>query len=200
VVCECNSPKLFAVFDVDGCLVNTEQHVRRAYLEAGVIMPPGAWGQPWTDWLPAAASAVGKPVQEVRQTKSRIYQRLLETEPVELLPPWVVWRRMRNLGITTKLLTGAGLPALRQLLRHTSGTMSDVLGWELTTDRRAAVLNSLPRPTRIVLYVDDLDLVASGLRPQVNLVKYSGQTEEELWTEIVSLWTPSSLLPAEARG
>jgi hypothetical protein len=190
VDCECNSPKLFAVFDLDGCLVNTRDLVERAYREAGVLMPPEAWGLPWSDWLPAAVGTPGAPVQAVRRAKSRIYLELLRTESVELLPPWEVLADIKaDVHADYRILSGAGEQAVCALLPHIGSDMSHVLGWELTRERKATVLNSLPRPDRKVVYIDDHADVAPLLRKEVQLVQYVNQTSAELMEEV---WTLSS--------
>ena len=38
------------VWDLDGTLLDSRDAVRRAYLEAGVVMPDDAWGKPWQVW------------------------------------------------------------------------------------------------------------------------------------------------------
>jgi hypothetical protein len=194
VDCECSSTKLFVVFDLDGCLVRTRDLVEQAYREAGVIMPLEAWGLPWTDWLPHAVLAPGRLVEDVRREKSRIYLELLRTESVELLPPWEVMcsvRARKELGeaYDYRIISGAGLPAVQALLKHIGSDMSHVLGWEMTVERKAEVLNSLPRPDRRVVYVDDHATVAPLLRKDVFLVQYTDQTTEELMEEV---WIRSS--------
>lgn len=188
--CTCSSPTLFVVFDLDGCLVNTRDLVERAYLEAGVVMPPEAWGLPWSAWLPHAVGAPGEPVRAVRRAKSKIYLELLQTESVELLPPWEVMVDAKvGSDADYRIISGAGEDAVQALLRHIDSDMSHVLGWELTLERKAEVLNSLPRPGRRVVYVDDHADVRPLLRKDVFLVQYTDQTTEELMEEV---WTQSS--------
>lgn len=176
--------------------MDTRRLVEQAYAQVGVTMPPGAWGQPWKAWLPAALDGGQGPVEAVRRRKARVYQQLLRNDAPTLLPPWEVLRTCGTLGVETRLLTGASLAAVRELVRHIGVDLSSVLAWELTAEARAILLNSLPRERRRVVYIDDLpDAVTPLLRPEIHVIRYTGQTAAELWEQID--WTPSSLPRAE---
>jgi FMN phosphatase YigB (HAD superfamily) len=198
VGCECNSQTLFVVFDLDGCLVDTRDLVEQAYYAAGVTMPPEAWGQPWQAWLPTALSGTGGLVEAVRRAKSANYLRLLKESAPGLLPPWEAFMSYRaSEHSDVRIMSGAGLPAVEALLRHIGGKMEHVLGWEMTVEKKAEVLNSLPKPNRQVVYIDDHDDVRPLLRRNVIMVQYTDQTPEQLMEEV---WTLSSLPQDATRG
>lgn len=80
------------LFDMDETLVRTRPLVERAYREAGVEMPPHAWGKPAAEWLVDLCGGDVELAAKTHAEKNKIYMKLLERTPPAELPAAQVLR------------------------------------------------------------------------------------------------------------
>ena len=158
-------------FDLDGCLIDSEDLIRAAYRDAGVEPPPGFMTLGHHRWIPGDAAWRAR----VHARKDTAYLCRLAAAPMTVLPPWAAAERLHAAGVRTALLTGAPagtLAVLRAVVRSWPFTASeDGAG----PGEKTAWLAGLA-PSGV--YVDDQQYVTvpAGWR----FVHYTGQDAAEL--------------------
>lgn len=157
------------VFDLDGTLWDTRPLVQEAYQLAGVQMPPGAWGAPWTSWC--------NPLAHTK--KVHIYHKLLRSrgEPPRL-PPLEFAHELPIEAV--HVLTSASHETTRYLIdMYLPGV--HLLGWSQTAPQKVASLFVLTRREKDVVYIDDDpngEYIAEAA--DVRFVRYDKQDLQQL--------------------
>lgn len=160
------------VFDLDGCLIDSEEMIRQSYREAGAEPPANFLSLGHHDWIEEDREAV-------HARKNAAYLRGLRTG-VPLLPPWHTAEMLAEQGHDVALLTGAPDGTVSVLEWYAPS-----LAWPFTEacsvpgpTAKAAWLAARPHG----VYIDDQRHVAvpGGWR----FVHYTGQNASELYAEV----------------
>jgi hypothetical protein len=158
------------VYDLDGVLIDSRAAVEGAYLEVGVIMPDGAWGKPWHEWLP---QLLGSHVEAriVHKRKTDIYPGMIQLLGHELpLAHEARMRMARNEHVY--VLTGASMRCMKAALRVCELQHATILGFGCEIATKVAALDQLSQHHAHGVYYDD----------------QPGVTVPDGWEHI--LWTP----------
>lgn len=133
-------PRCAFVFDLDGVVIDSRCAVEEAYKMAGVTMPDGVWGKPWTEWCD----------EEVHNRKNSAYPAALEKygRPGPLF--WVVEKLAGN----AMILTGASMSAL-YIVRRVFNIDFKVIGCESTSQQKVDILKTLSKKQQVVYFDDD---------------------------------------------
>lgn len=167
------------VFDLDGCLLDTEELIRAAYRDAGHDPPPGFMALGHHDWIPGDNAYRAR----VHAAKNAAYLNLLAGCPsiaALLLPPWVAAVVLRSEGLPVAVMTGAPAGTIDVIRRRV--IRRGVLSWPFTAAAdgldpaaKTVWLAALGRAGTLVddqLYVT----VPAGWR----VIRYTAQTALEL--------------------
>jgi phosphoglycolate phosphatase-like HAD superfamily hydrolase len=151
------------VFDLDGCLIDSENMIRRAYREAGVRAPADFLSLGHHDWIAPGDR------ERVHARKNAAYLRLLAAGPVRWLPAYTAAQYLSCQGNTLALLTGAPEEAVRYLSEHGHSWPFTVSCAGVTPQAKSEWLASHGAG----VYVDDQDYVA--IPAKWRFVHYTGQ-------------------------
>ena len=160
------------VFDLDGCLIDSEELIRQAYADAGATAPADFLSLGHHDWLED---------EGVHARKNTAYLRRLAGDPLVFTPAWQVAGRLRGEGHRVALLTGAPAGTISTLRNR-------VTSWPFAMAREA--LSPAGKTAWLAgtlsdgVYVDDQRYVTlpGGWR----LVHYTGQDTRDLYREVVT--------------
>jgi hypothetical protein len=158
-----------AVFDLDGCLIDSEPLIRAAYCEAGHEPPPGFLAFGHHDWIPRRER------RRVHAAKDAAYLALLHEMPVTYLPPWRAAELAADAGQQTAVITGAPRGTLAALGFYAPSWPFTVGTDGLSSYRKERWLAAAGRRG---WYVDDQEYVR--MPPGWRLIRYTGQTAPEL--------------------
>lgn len=170
------------VFDVDGTLVDTHDHVVEAYRRAGVDMPEDAWHRTWEAWLPAL---VGGEAKMIHARKNREYRYLLDEKPLRILPAGEIIKSGALHGKSIYAMSSGSEQAIRAALLN-ADIHVPLLGTALDAAEKNWMMGCI---AQCGVYVDDIafPLTAKGWCT----IRYTNQTvqelTEELWTRLSSL-------------
>lgn len=127
------------IFDLDGTLVDTRTAVVEAYREAGIELPEGAWGKPWTNWLKD---------KRIHDEKARLYPEMLRQHAEEL--PLYRYAHQHSCPV----ITGASREAVRAI-QKLFGSLHVVVTCA-THERKVKELQRyLENAEDYIVYVDD---------------------------------------------
>lgn len=102
-------------FDLDGTLFDTRKAVEEAYLQIGLVMPVGAYGKSWREWLPQLFADDLEQATYWHDQKNKKYLSLVSTM-VKPLPLYSLFATLvRCGGAEVILLTGASYEAVHVL-------------------------------------------------------------------------------------
>jgi phosphoglycolate phosphatase-like HAD superfamily hydrolase len=176
------------VFDLDGCLIDTEGLIRQSYRDAGVEPPDNILAHEGTNWLANRYADQSEYVACLAH-KNQAYLRHLANDPLWILPPYDVAVRLWQGRHDVSLLSGAPVGAINILQNRRLSPC-----WPFHTLTRAGVrtpdkMKILTTFTRGGVYVDDqarLVDVPDGWE----FIHYRGQTADELYEELrkVKTW------------
>lgn len=159
------------VFDLDGCLIDSEEMIRESYREAGAEAPADFLSFGHHDWI-------GGDRDDVHARKNAAYLRRLRAGKFRLLPAWGTAGMLKKDGHTVALLTGAPRGVIMAL-------MLQMTGWPFTETCSGAT----PAVKEVWLadrsggvYVDDQEHVTmpDGWR----FVHYTGQDADQLYEQV----------------
>jgi FMN phosphatase YigB (HAD superfamily) len=179
-------------FDLDGTVFDTRHHVEAAYASVGVMMPAGAWGRTWEEWLIPQCDGDRLLASQLHAKKVQVYDQLLQDQPPELTAAGELLLLMstkeRVLGadFETSVMTGASRGAMNRLLAQ-AGIVTRSLA-HLTVEQKTERLRLLSHGRCRVTYVDD-DVVALAVMRQklpanVRLIHFHGQDALALRKEV----------------
>lgn len=186
------------VFDMDGCLFDTQELIREAYKRAGVTPPPDFWGKTAREWVPYLPENQGNQSWKYTTKNKNIHYRMLVQERgINTLPAGLaarrLWDRVKSDGYDPSkrvfVLTGASRIAV-EIVQNATKFPYPVLGLGCSKKDKVEKLLTLPPGT---IYVDD----NRDLGPEIAQESYctwidpTGKTENELYNEILAkedLW------------
>lgn len=162
------------VFDLDGCLIDTEELIREAYREAGAEPPPGFFSLGHHDWIPEENRYA------VHVRKNMTYLRRLRDGDYRLLPAWdtAVMLQESGAGEPVGILSGAPRSAVEALRASCPGWPFDFARCAYLPDEKAGWLSGVAGG----VYVDDQRYVK--VPPAWRFVHYTGQSAVDLYAEI----------------
>jgi hypothetical protein len=161
-------------FDLDGCLINSEQLIRDSYLDAGVSPPGGFLALGHHDWIPAQDR------EAVHARKNAAYLRRLAAGPVLFLSPWRVAETL-SASSRVALLTSAP-PGTVAVLREKCKPWPFTSAHDgMTTGAKQQWLAEQPSGG---VYVDDQRLVT--VPEGWKLVRYTRQSAWELYKQVTA--------------
>jgi len=161
------------VFDLDGCLIDSEKLIRQSYRDAGADAPGDFLTLGHHEWIVHADR------EAIHRRKNAAYLRRLATGPLALLPPWRVAEMLNEAGHVVALLTNAPEGVIRVLAEHAPS-------WPFMTT--CAAVSPAGKTAWLAcrgktgVYVDDQEYVKmpGGWR----FVHYKGQDASELYQQI----------------
>ena len=158
-------------FDLDGCLIDSEDLIRQAYRDAGAEPPAGFLALGHHAWIEGDR-------ETVHARKDAAYLRRIATDPLTFLPPWQAALSLREAGQVTALITGAPDGTVVRLWARKVPWPFTVFCDGLTPAGKTAWLASAGRG----VYVDDQQYVTmpDGWR----FVHYTGQDISELCRQV----------------
>lgn len=159
------------VFDLDGCLIDSEEIIRQSYKDAGAEAPADFLSLGHHGWITENR-------ERVHAAKDTAYVLRLTQEFPPLLPPWHTAAELRLAGHKVGMLTGAPPGTLWALMRNAVSWPFASALCALTPELKTSWM-SRQQPG---VYVDDQTYVKvpSGWR----FVHYTGQSAEELYEEV----------------
>lgn len=169
------------VFDLDGCVLDTEPLIRAAYRDAGHDPPAGFMSLGHHDWIPGDPATRAR----VHAAKNAAYLDRLTGCPslaALLLPPWVAACVLHREGHPVAVMTGAPAGTIDIVRRRAPWwpftAAADGLDPAAKTDWLAALGRMGRRRRRVGTLVDDqlYVTVPAGWR----VVRYTGQTALDL--------------------
>jgi phosphoglycolate phosphatase-like HAD superfamily hydrolase len=181
---------MIVVFDVDGVLIDTREPVREAYAKCGIIMPPQAFTQSWTEWLPELAGGLPQATR-IHNHKSNIYISILTELPPKVLSPGRMFREYCGAGIDMHAITSGSEKSVSHALEQVGLGFVPVLGYELSGSEKNEIFSR--KFSKSGVYVDDnkdFKLTARGWR----FVNFSGQPYHSL---IEDIWTAARRVELE---
>jgi phosphoglycolate phosphatase-like HAD superfamily hydrolase len=157
-------------FDLDGCLIDSEELIRQSYLDAGAEPPAGFLALGHHDWIAGDREAV-------HARKDAAYLRRLAADPLTLLA-WRTAEMLQKAGRAVVLLTGAPEGTIQVLAKRMES-------WPFM-----AALAALSPAGKAVwlagagggVYVDDQSYVR--LPESWRFVQYAGQDACELYRQV----------------
>jgi hypothetical protein len=173
---------MLVVFDVDGCLIDSEELIAKAYRWAHVVPPDHILEYEGINWL----GERGYTTQETAAAKFRkntYYLHLLSRDDVPTLPPYVVAQRLRNEEHLCHAYTGAPRGTISTLRSRLPRWPFRFALDDVTTPERMAMLRTKYDVTGV--YIDDQKRLVD-LPPGWRFVHYTGQDANELYREITS--------------
>ena len=159
-------------FDLDGCLIDSENLIRQAYRDAGAEPPPGFLALGHHDWITGDRAAV-------HARKDAAYLQRLAAEPFAPLPPWRAAEQLYDAGHVVGLLTSAPAGTVRVLMRRMVSWPFTIACDALTPADKSAWLASAADTG---VYVDDQQYVIPP--PRWRFVHYTGQDAGELARQV----------------
>ncbi len=158
------------VFDLDGCLIDSQEMIREAYREAGAEPPGNFLSLGHHDWITADRQAV--------HARKNAYLRRLAAGPLAVLPPWRTAEMLQRDGNDIGLLTAAPGGVLSALSVRAPS-------WPFTIG--CCVVNPAAKTGWLAhhasgVYVDDQQHVT--MPPGWRFVHYTGQSAAELYNEV----------------
>jgi hypothetical protein len=160
------------VFDLDGCLIDSEELIRESYREAGAEPPADFFTLGHHGWITDDREGL-------HDRKNAAYLRRLRFPGANLLPPWGVAERLYSEGHVTAILTGAPTGTISLLPWHTSSWPFTVTLDGYSPAAKTAWMAAGTGGT----YVDDQRYVTvpAGWR----FVHYAGQGAAELYDQVI---------------
>lgn len=141
----------YVVFDVDGCVADTEAAVREAYWRAGVTMPDSAWGKRASDWLLEEVFGDEALYRRTRDTKQAAYRELIAKGWVKPLPAAQVAHDLHDDGMKVRFITSGTEEVAREVLKTVGHDPELLIGGGLDGHGKVGMLRSLGSG----VYVDD---------------------------------------------
>jgi hypothetical protein len=157
------------VFDIDGVLADTKDLVHEAYRRCGVTVPPGAWGKPWTDWLPDMCKTYEN-AQKIHDMKTAMYLEMLDRvkplpmcdvakELVEVAPHYVLFITSARKTTAQGILEHLGLP-VGHLLGAEFNTYEKMMHLKITSSAGVYVDDNLEAGAQVVAPLENWTLIA----------------------------------------
>ena len=178
------------VFDLDDTLYHTSDAVKRAYRQAGVVMPDGAQGRPWHEWLPTYLECSVQDAQFVHQRKNDIYVDMIVSSEIEMTSAYSIFTRESDATV----ITGASRPAALALLAQNDHESRLALSEASWRDKSYYLFSS---SLENAIYIDDNDQLGRRIVREANslrgrhiefepfkFIHYVGQSTEELREQI----------------
>jgi phosphoglycolate phosphatase-like HAD superfamily hydrolase len=161
------------IFDLDGCLINSEPVIRAAYRDAGVEPPEDFMSRTGHDeWL------TGPDREKVHSVKNASYLSRLATGGLNLLPPFRVAMMFKEIGREVAILTGAPEGTV-DVVKANAPYWPFKFAWDnCHPTRKGQFLAEYPSGT----YIDDqrhVDIPAGW-----KFVHYTGQSAYALYDEV----------------
>lgn len=151
-------------FDLDGCLIDSEELIRQSYKDVGVELPDGFMSRPSGQWAD----------DDLRARKDAAYLHRLATDPLWPLPPWWAAEVLHEAGEVVGLITSAPDGAVQVVAKRALSWPFTVTCAGLTPTQKAVWLND----TGPGVYVDDQEHVV--VPPSWRFIHYTGQDADEL--------------------
>lgn len=173
---------MIVLFDLDGVLFDTEQLVRDAYREVGVVPPANLFACEGDTWL---TEQVGPRADGIREEKNDVLQerlsRDLELHTKLRLPPLATAAYLRTEGHTTGVLTAQPMSTVVMLMRWQTWPFTITHGGMRTPEKMRFIRRAFN--LQFGVYIDDQDRFID-LPPTWRFVRYVGQSTEELFEEV----------------
>ena len=175
---------MYAIFDLDGVLIDSEAYVRDAYAQAGVTAPENVLSYEGIQWLTS-----GDPV-EIRARKNVAYLNCLRDHTdllARVLPPFSVACTLEDkYDIRTGLYTGAPVGTLAILKERLPAWPFRVTADGVRTPTKMALITTLYRGLgQPGVYIDDQARFIE-LPPGWTFIHYTGQSASELLNEVLA--------------
>lgn len=169
---------LYAVFDLDGVLIDSRHVILCAYRDAGVEPPEDILSREGDDWIPGDREFAIM----TRSRKNIAYMRRIRDDPLTTLPPYALACQLATLGVHISVFSGAPYGTLEILRPRMPYWPFKMFSDGVKTPTKMSLIRTLPN-AELGVYIDDQERFID-LPSNWTFVRYVGQDLETLRREV----------------